>query len=94
MFSKTNSSLAVAFAFVLLATFLFGGFFKQPTQAQPPAAAQAPTVGRYQMFVKSGSENTAVFVMDSTTGQCWYRDTNPGVKEWTDMGVPAVKGKK
>lgn len=87
---KTKPALLAALAGGVLATLLLGGLFRQPTQAQPPAAPAVPG-WRYQMVVKPGAENTAVFVIDSATGQCWSRDTNPQVKRWTDLGTPLVK---
>lgn len=86
---KTKPTLFVVLASGLVATLLLGGLFRQPTQAQPPAAPAASGV-RYQMVVR----DTAVFVIDSSTGQCWFRDTNPQVKQWTDMGTPLVKENK
>jgi hypothetical protein len=34
---------------------------------------------------------TTVFVLDTQTGRCWYRDTHWEIKVWTDMGSPAAK---
>ena len=80
-------------ASVVLGCLILALPFGRPAAGQqvvpPPAAA-----GRYQVAVKAGAQNTAVFVIDSTTGQCWYRDTDPQVKEWTDMGIPVAKVNK
>ena len=76
---------------VILCCLILGLSFGGPAAGQQ---APPPTSGRYQVIVKAGSQNTAVFVFDSTTGQCWFRDTNPQVKDWTDMGSPVIKVNK
>src|SRR6478672_6134832 len=86
---KAIQTLAVVGA--LAACLALGLFLSPLSTAQQPAAPVAAAAGRYQMFVKAASENTAVFIRDTTTGQCWFRDTNPQVREWTDMGLPVVK---
>lgn len=95
--SKMKASLGVFLACGLLAVLVLGEPFRQPTQAQQPQEqpfqvplareiAHSATGGRYQMVVR----DSTVFVFDSTTGQCWYRDTRPEVKKWIDMGTPVV----
>jgi hypothetical protein len=67
----------------------FGNFGAAQVQS-PPAAA-----GRYQLSLKGlESSNTVLFVCDSTTGRCWYRDTLPassGGAGWTELGSPVEK---
>ena len=67
----------------------WGNFAPAQVQA-PPAAA-----GRYQLSLKGlESSNTVLFVCDSTTGRCWYRDTahaNAGGAGWTELGSPVEK---
>lgn len=54
-------------------------------------------VGRYQATViKDGLPETALFVIDTTTGQCWKNDwvrmeigKGTGKGTWTDLGSPA-----
>ena len=74
-----------------------------------PAAPSTPGCGDGECFA-SGSliegcdghlilcgaaPNSTVFVLDTHTGQVWYRQTTPDVKTWTDMGAPAVnEGKR
>ena len=62
-------------------------------QVQTPPAA----VGRYQLSLKAiDSSNTVLFVFDSNTGRCWYRDTvgtASGGAGWTDLGSPLDKKK-
>jgi|GEM_PF-2776873 len=62
-----------------------------PAQIQAPA----PAAGRYQFSLKAlDSSNTVLFVFDSTTGRCWYRDTatpTAGGAGWTDLGSPLEK---
>jgi hypothetical protein len=60
-------------------------------QIQSPPAA----TGRYQFSWKAlDSSNSVLFVFDSNTGRCWYRDTAPasaGGAGWTDLGSPVEK---
>ena len=64
-------------------------FTGRPTPAQPGAAPPAAP-GRYQMQTTGAAPNSTVFVLDTQTGQVWYRQTIPDVP-WTDMGTPTVK---
>jgi hypothetical protein len=85
-------SWAMGILFVLGCVILVVGLSSfAPAQIQaPPAAA-----GRYQVSLKAmDTSNTVVFVFDSTTGRCWYRDTaspNSGGAGWTDLGSPLEK---
>jgi len=87
---KTRPSLAVAVA--LAFCLVFGLLFSAPSAGQPPAAGGS--AGRYQVVLNPNREYTTVFVIDTQTGQCWYRDTHPQVKEWTDLGSPVQKAAK
>jgi hypothetical protein len=82
-------------ASLVVAGIVIGALSGRPVSAQnqpnpPPAAAVAETgAGRYQMSlsVHPGSHtSTTVFVCDTSTGQCWYRETLGSVTNWTDMG--------
>lgn len=64
----------------------------RPTVGQPPGGVANPAAsGRYQLQTTGGAPNSTVFVVDSHTGQVWYRQTSSDEK-WTDLGTPAVKG--
>jgi hypothetical protein len=63
-----------------------------PGTAQPPAAPSTP--GRYQMQVLGSNSVSTVFVLDTHTGQTWYRQTLHGVTGWTDMGSPKTHPEK
>jgi len=76
--------LAAAALFVSLA---------RPGTAQPPAAAPV-TSGRYQMQVVGRESISTAFVLDTHTGQTWYRQTLHGVTGWTDMGSPKTHPEK
>jgi len=71
-------------AFGLLAV---GLAMHQPSQAQNVAPA-ATSAGRYQMSVVGRESVSTVFVLDSLTGKCWYRDTHHNTKSWTELGSP------
>jgi hypothetical protein len=66
--------------------------FSGHTAAQPPANPAAQ--GRYQMHVVGRPNSSTVFVLDTHTGQTWYRETAYEVKSWTDMGSPVAPEKK
>lgn len=84
--SRSLAALGGLALCIALGLLLLGG----PSVAQPPAAPLAVN-GRYQVAVKPMGTTTTVFLVDTQTGQCWYRDTNPATKDWTDMGLPAPK---
>lgn len=86
-----NARRSLAAAGALGLGLSLGLFFSQPSAGQPPAAPPAAANGRYQMGVKPMGTITTVFVVDTQTGQCWYRDTAPETTGWTDMGSPARK---
>jgi hypothetical protein len=83
-----SSAVAVGVA-LLLTGLLIGASSAGPAAAQNPAVPPA-AVGRYQMSltVHPGDHTRTVFVLDTITGQCWYRETG-GAKPWTDHGSPA-----
>jgi hypothetical protein len=63
--------------------------FGQPSQGEVPSSGS----GRYQ-FAVAGDRGNAVYVFEPATGQCWYRETNPAIKAWTDMGSPTIRSDK
>lgn len=85
-------SWSVGIVFLLGCLILAAGLgnFATAQIQSPPASA-----GRYQFSLKAhDSNNTVLFVFDSTTGRCWYRDTvpaNAGGASWTDLGTPLEK---
>jgi hypothetical protein len=83
-------------AILLLAGIVLGPSSTSPVSAQNQPASSA-TVGRYQMSLSvhpgGGVTSTTVFVLDTATGQCWYRET-AGSRPWTDHGSPVVDAKK
>lgn len=80
------SRLWTAAVAVLAAVALFVSLTR-PGTAQPPAANPA-VHGRYQMQVVGRESLSAVFVLDTHTGQTWYRTTHHNDTKWTDMGSP------
>lgn len=74
--AKIKSLMAGGIATVLLATFLLGGIFTRPTNAQPPQvgppAAQAPA-GRYQISsfgYRWGDGSTCgAYILDTQAGE-------------------------
>ena len=67
---------------------LVGAFVSDSVVAQ---SSTSTTGNRYQMSLKAAggaSSSTTVFLCDTTTGRCWYRETLGEVKGWTDMGSP------
>jgi hypothetical protein len=74
----------------LLALALLAADFAGPDSSQAQiGGASAGGSGRYQMSVVGREGASTVFVIDAETGKCWYRDTLPSTKHWTDMGSPA-----
>jgi hypothetical protein len=59
----------------------------------PPAAVPATAGGRYQMVVSPIPNNDAVYVIDTQTGQVWWRQ-HLVITKWTDWGSPAARAKK
>ena len=61
----------------------------------PPSQGEVPSTGsgRYQ-FVVAGERGNAVYVFEPATGQCWYRETNPAIKTWTEMGSPTIRSQQ
>lgn len=79
----------------LLTALLLAALFIATSWATSPllAAQQDAPVGlpqRFQMALSprlpSGGYST-VFVVDTATGECWYRSTDPAEK-WTDLVHP------
>jgi hypothetical protein len=63
------------------------------SEGQPAGVVANPAAsGRYQLQTTGASPNSTVFVLDTHTGQVWYRQTISDVQTWTDLGTPAVKG--
>ena len=89
---NVNRSL-LACGLLILTCLLINLLINRPTSGQQVVSPPAPA-GRYQIVVKSGPSNSAVFIFDPTTAECWYRDTNPAVTEWTTMGSPVIKPKR
>jgi hypothetical protein len=82
-------------AVLLLGGVLIGASSVRPASAQDQVAPPA-AVGRYQMSLKSHPgphTSTTVFVLDTSTGQCWYRET-AGDRPWTDHGSPILGAKQ
>ena len=52
-----------------------------------------PVSGPYQISLKANGSSTAVFVFDSKSGRCWYRDTVQSGSSWTDLGSPLQPAK-
>jgi hypothetical protein len=81
---------------LFLAGLLLGGVSVPTTVGQPaaaPAAGQPVSGGRYQMQVVAREPYSAMFLCDTSTGQCWYRTTHPEEKKWVDKGTPAAPAK-
>lgn len=79
-------------AILILGGVLIGALssWQVATAAQSQPASPA-AVGRYQMSLSvhpGDHTSTTVFVLDTSTGQCWYRETL-GTRPWTDHGSPA-----
>ena len=63
-------------------------FLSRPSTAQPPAPNPP---GRYQLQKSGSAPNSTAFVIDTQTGQVWYKQTAGDTKVWTDMGSPEKK---
>jgi hypothetical protein len=74
---------------VLVSCLALGLMFGQQSQGEVPSTGS----GRYQ-FAVAGERGNAVFVFEPATGQCWYRETNPAIKTWTDMGSPTIRSRE
>jgi len=80
-------------AILLLGGMLIGAFSARPVSAQGQLVSPA---GRYQMSLSVHPGNhtsTTVFLCDTSTGQCWYRET-AGARPWTDHGSPTRDAKE
>jgi hypothetical protein len=90
--SRPKWLVAAAAAFLAVAGVLSTG---RPTTGQPRPAQPTPAApGRFQMQTTGAAPHSTVFVLDTHTGQVWYRQTHPEPKTWTDMGSPAGKDGK
>ena len=70
-------------------------FTGHPSSGQPGIAPANPTApGRYQMETTGAAPSSTVFVLDTHTGEVWYRQTVPGGEQWTSMGSPRSKPDK
>lgn len=85
-FRSTLLAVGGILAVGLASSWIFG----QAAVGQSPAPAIPPTRGQYQMVLKSnGDTMSTVFILNTETGQCWFRGTSPDSKTWNDMGSPA-----
>jgi hypothetical protein len=89
---NARSSLVVG-ASVVLGCLILGLTLSPPAVGQLPPAGGPPAVGRYQLVVNSEKTTDMVFVLDTTTGQCWHRRSAPG-DTWINFGTPVGKDKK
>ena len=78
MYALARSSHWVIAVSVLASCLALGLMFGQPSQGEAIASERG----------------NAVFVFEPATGQCWYRETNPAIKSWTDMGSPAIRSRE
>jgi hypothetical protein len=89
MNALARSSHWVIAVSILASCLALGLMFGQQSQGEVPSTGS----GRYQ-FAVAGERGNAVFVFEPATGQCWYRETNPAIKAWTDMGSPTIRSVK
>jgi len=81
--SKQTILLAVVFSVLaVIAT------INRPSEAQQGGAAPGACPGRYQLQTSGGAPSSTAFVIDTHTGQVWYRETNPSIKSWTELNTP------
>jgi hypothetical protein len=87
---RTRQSLILGSA-VVAAALILGAFFGPRTAAQkaeqpgqPAKAEQPAAVGRYQVRQEAGNQ---IVVIDTTTGQCWYKTLQANVP-WEELGSP------
>ena len=88
-------TVVAAGAVLAFAGMVIGAFLASPVSAQSQPALPG-AAGRYQMSLSvhvGGGTSTTVFVLDTATGQCWYRETT-GNRPWTDHGSPVADPKK
>jgi hypothetical protein len=63
-----------------------------PGAAQPPKEAPPGQSGRYQMVVWGVKENPYLVLLDTQTGQAWYRGfAGETAFKWDDMETPPSK---
>ncbi len=89
MKALARSSSWVIAGSILASCLVLALMFGQPSQGEVPSTGS----GRYQ-FVVAGERGNAVYVFEPATGQCWYRETNPAIKAWTDMGSPTIRSQR
>jgi hypothetical protein len=82
---QTRQSLILGSA-VVVAALILGAFFGPRTEAQKTELGkhEPAAVGRYQFLQ---APNDLVVVLDTATGQCWYKPIQ--AKDWEDLGSPA-----
>ena len=82
-----TKSVPLALPLILIALLGAAGWATDRPVAEPPALSQA---GRFQMTLSprppSGGYST-VFLLDTATGECWYRSAAPEDK-WASIGSP------
>lgn len=60
--------------------------------ADTGAVVTAPGAGRFQFSLRTPPEGggySTVFVLDSVTGECWYRSAAPK-DQWVSIGSPVI----
>ena len=82
----TTRSVVLITSVLALALLAVGVGLHEPSQAQQTLPVTSE--GRYQMSVVGREGVSTVFIVDSMTGNCWYRDTHYNSKSWTAMGSP------
>jgi hypothetical protein len=88
---STKQSLIIGLSVVLGCLMLglsFGNLAAGQVASPPPGAA------RYQMLIKPVDSSTTVFVLDTHTGKCSYKETVRAENGWTDFGSPLESQKK
>jgi len=80
-------------AVAVLATVSLFVSLTRPGTAQPPAGIPA-VPGRYQTQALGSNSVSTVFVLDTHTGQTWYRQTLSSSTGWSDMGSAKTHSEK
>jgi hypothetical protein len=81
----------------LLGILTAGGFIGRRAAADTPPLAAPPAAGRYQVAYATLDTGAAikghyVIVIDTATGECWYKDFDQVNANWGALGTP-VKAK-
>jgi hypothetical protein len=84
-------SASVLGACLIACCLVLGHYFGRAAEAEPVRAA-APAAGRY-LLATTGKDGNTLVLLDTATGQCWWRFLMkaPGA-EWEDR-APPVAGK-